>query len=133
MARIALTAVSETRPLAGWRRTLQTVGFTGLHLLATCMGVVVRTSGHQADRTDSPILVVAPHSTFFDGLASFFTGMPYVISREENGQIPFIGKCIEFSQAISVNREDPESRHRTVQVHRNISYLIHLISDICYI
>ena len=66
LARIALTAAPETRPLAGWRRTLQTAGFTGLHLLVTCMGVVVRTSGHQADRGDCPILVVAPHSTLVD-------------------------------------------------------------------
>jgi len=52
----------------------------------------------------APILVAAPHSTFFDGFAVFWSDLPYIVSREENKKIPFIGKCIEFTQAISVKR-----------------------------
>ena len=44
------------------------------------------------------MLIVAPHSTFFDAMAVFWTGLPFIVNREENRRIPFIGKCIEFAQ-----------------------------------
>jgi len=123
IASIGLYKMDHSKPVTGYRAILRKVlAFLG-RLCCRCVGFhTVHKIGEQAPKEVAPILVVAPHSTFFDGLASFFTGMPYVISREENGQIPFIGKCIEFSQAISVNREDPESRHRTVQeIYRRVT------------
>ena len=32
----------------------------------------------------APVIVVAPHSTFFDALAIFWSGLPFIVSREEN-------------------------------------------------
>lgn len=62
-------------------------------------------------------MVAAPHSTFFDAFAAFWGGdqMPYVVSREENKHLPFIGKCALCAQAVFVSREDPKSRQKTVQ------------------
>ena len=58
----------------------------------------------QADSSEAPILVVAPHSTFLDGFVVFWSDLPYIVSREENKKIPFLGKCIEFTQALFVSR-----------------------------
>ena len=53
---------------------------------------------HQVSQSEAPVLIVAPHSTFFDAMAVFWTGLPFIVNREENRRIPFIGKCIEFAQ-----------------------------------
>ena len=52
---------------------------------------------------------------FFRCLGDILRWFPYFVNREENKSIPFIGKCIEFNQAIFVSREDPNSRHKTVE------------------
>ncbi len=50
------------------------------------------------------ILVVAPHSSFLDAFAIFWTGLPFIVNREENRNLLFVGKCIQFAQAIFVSR-----------------------------
>ena len=52
----------------------------------------VEVKGKLATREEAPVLVVAPHSTYFDGFAVFWADLPYIISRQENRGIPFIGK-----------------------------------------
>ena len=53
-------------------------------------------------RAEAPILVAAPHSTFFDAIAylwdddRFHTETPYVVSRTENLRVPLIGKILRF-------------------------------------
>ena len=69
----------------------------------------------QADPSVAPVLVAAPHSTYFDGFVVFWTNLPYIVSRVENMKIPLMGRCIALSQAIAVNREDPNSRGNTVK------------------
>lgn len=53
------------------------------------MKIVVR--GKQASRSEAPILVLAPHSTFIDGGIAYVTGFPSIIVRRESGLNPFIG------------------------------------------
>lgn len=53
------------------------------------MKIVVR--GKQATRSEAPILVLAPHSTFMDGGIVYVTGFPSIIVRRESGLNPFIG------------------------------------------
>ena len=69
----------------------------------------------QAEPSVAPVLVAAPHSTYFDGFVVFWTNLPYIVSRVENMKIPLMGRCIALSQAIAVNREDPNSRGNTVK------------------
>ena len=76
---------------------------------------IVDIIGEKATLEEAPILVAAPHSTFFDGFAVFWSGLPFIVSRNENRQLPLIGKCVEFAQCLFVTREDPESRQKTVK------------------
>ena len=69
----------------------------------------------QADPSVAPVLVAAPHSTYMDGFVTFWTNLPYLVSRVENMKIPLLGRCIALSQAIAVNREDPNSMQNTVK------------------
>lgn len=89
-------------------------------------------------------MAVAPHSGFLDMLVICLTGLPTVVSRDENTKLPVVGgeKCIrywesltgdevggrfiffissfcvsallEFDQAVLVSRKDPESRKKCV-------------------
>ena len=51
----------------------------------------VKVKGKRASRMEAPILVGAPHSTFFDMLPVTVLGGPAVISKIENVSIPVLG------------------------------------------
>lgn len=53
------------------------------------MSVVVK--GRQASRSQAPILVIAPHSTFLDAVIVYVTGFPSIIVRKESGSNPWLG------------------------------------------
>ena len=119
-ARITLLGLTEeeilTKPISGWRKNGKRLGnWLGRMCFRSAGFLSVKVTGEPADPSDAPILVAAPHSTFFDGFVVFWNDMPYIVSREENRKLPFLGACIDLSQAISVRREDPDSRHKTVQ------------------
>ncbi len=102
-------------PLCGWRRRLRHLAmFFGRRCSNAAGFAPVRVLGRRASPEEAPVLVVAPHSTFFDGMVAFWCGAPYLVSRTENRSIPFIGRCIECAQALMVSREDPKSRQKTV-------------------
>ena len=81
----------------------------------------MKVKGRRAPRAEAPILVVAPHSTFYDALAALWDDdrrnreTPYVVSRTENLRVPLLGKILRFAQTVAVSREDPESRQRAKQ------------------
>ncbi|EFN70456.1 Lysophosphatidylcholine acyltransferase 2 [Camponotus floridanus] len=106
---IACTLSVETRSkLVPW------ICFVGrLTYQAGGMKIVVR--GKQASRSEAPILVLAPHSTFIDGGIVYVTGFPSIIVRRESGLNPFIGKLINYTQPVYVWREDPNSRQNTIK------------------
>lgn len=82
---IAYTLSVETR-----RKLVPWICFVGrLTYQAGGMKIVVR--GKQASRSEAPILVLAPHSTFIDGGIVYVTGFPSIIVRRESGLNPFIG------------------------------------------
>ena len=76
---------------------------------------IVETKGKLATKDEAPVLVVAPHSTYFDGFAVFWADLPYLVSRQENRCIPLIGKLTELSQPLFVCRKDPQSRQKTAR------------------
>ena len=47
--------------------------------------------GQRASRDEAPINVVAPHSSFMDAISVFWSGVPGLVSRFENLQIPLFG------------------------------------------
>lgn len=55
------------------------------------MGFIVSVKGRIASPLEAPVFVAAPHSTFFDGIACVVAGLPSMVSRNENAQVPLIG------------------------------------------
>lgn len=56
-----------------------------------CMGFRVVVKGKQVNSSEAPILAVAPHSTFFDGIVCIMAGLPSTVSRVENLATPIFG------------------------------------------
>lgn len=81
-----------THPMTGWRRKTAhpVLKFLGRALFFS-MGFIVTVKGKIASPVEAPIFVVAPHSTFFDGIACIIAGLPSIVSRNENVQVPLIG------------------------------------------
>ncbi|KAM9329851.1 lysophospholipid acyltransferase LPCAT4 [Gastrophryne carolinensis] len=71
--------------------------------------------GRRASSAEAPLLVVAPHSTFFDPIVTVVCDLPSVVSRVENLNIPVIGALLRFNQSIMVSRHDPASRKKVVE------------------
>lgn len=92
-------------------------GVLGLsRLLFFLLGFLrIRVRGQRASRLEAPVLVAAPHSTFFDPIVLLPCDLPKVVSRAENLSVPVIGALLRFNQAILVSRHDPASRRRVVE------------------
>ncbi|KAI4571834.1 hypothetical protein MJG53_013940 [Ovis ammon polii x Ovis aries] len=69
------------------------------HAMFFSMGFVVTVKGKIATPLEAPIFVVAPHSTFFDGIACVAAGLPSIVSRNENVQVPLIGRYCDLDVA----------------------------------
>lgn len=102
------------KPAKSWRRKL--VQRPLKFLFQTCFlasGFLVKVKGKKATGTEAPLLVTAPHSTFFDAIACVVAGLPSVVSASENARIPVAGKFLLLTQPVLVTREDPKSRKTT--------------------
>uniref|UniRef100_A0A8D3A8T2 Lysophosphatidylcholine acyltransferase 2 n=1 Tax=Scophthalmus maximus TaxID=52904 RepID=A0A8D3A8T2_SCOMX len=80
-----------------------------------CMGFRVVVKGKQVSSSEAPILAVAPHSTFFDGIVCIVAGLPSTVSRVENLATPIFGRFVRCLQPVLVSRKDPDSRKNTIQ------------------
>lgn len=107
---IGMINMDLTQPLTGWRKALQQLAGFFARLCVWSCGLSVSVVGHQADHDTAPVLVAAPHSSFFDSFAIFWSGIPYMVSRAANREIPLVGKGIQFCQGIFVERECQQSR-----------------------
>ncbi|XP_003916933.2 lysophosphatidylcholine acyltransferase 2 [Papio anubis] len=104
-----------THPVTGWRRkiTQTALKFLGRAMFFS-MGFIVSVKGRIASPLEAPVFVAAPHSTFFDGIACVVAGLPSMVSRNENAQVPLIGRMLRAVQPILVSRVDPDSRKNTI-------------------
>ncbi|KAL1784064.1 lysophosphatidylcholine acyltransferase 2 [Sigmodon hispidus] len=104
-----------THPVTGWRRKIihPVLKFLGRAMFFS-MGFVVTVKGTIASPLEAPIFVVAPHSTFFDGIACVVAGLPSLVSRNENAQTPLVGRLLRAVQPVLVSRVDPDSRKNTI-------------------
>lgn len=73
------------------RRMIQTTLSCLTRTLFFVMGFQVKVKGKVASLLEAPIIVAAPHSSFFDAIISALTGMPSVVSRAENLSTPVFG------------------------------------------
>ncbi|CAN2389540.1 lysophosphatidylcholine acyltransferase 2 [Pristimantis euphronides] len=109
------TPKDSVEPIKGWRRTVTKCFLSCLgRLLFFSMGFHVRVIGKPASFSEAPIFVVAPHSSFFDGIAVIVSGMPSTVSRAENVSVPIFGSILRALQPVLVSRVDPDSRRNTI-------------------
>lgn len=105
----------NAKPLSGWRRKIRWyMGLTGRLMMFGYAFQWVTIKGRKASREEAPILVVGPHSSFFDCIAVFWSEVPCLVNRIENLQIPFFGKFLDYTQPVYVRREDQNSRQNTI-------------------
>ncbi|XP_069992250.1 lysophosphatidylcholine acyltransferase 2 isoform X2 [Penaeus vannamei] len=104
------------RPLSGWRRQIRWyMGCVG-RMMMRCFGCQwMKIKGRIATKKEAPILIVGPHSSFFDCIAVFWSNVPCLVNRIENLQLPLFGKYIDYTQPVYVWREDTNSRQNTIQ------------------
>ena len=87
----------------GWRRKLMNWYANFGRLILWAAGFRISIRGQQASRSEAPILVGAPHSSFLDALIIYVCGSSPV-SRHENKTAFLISSCQLFYQAIFVDR-----------------------------
>ncbi|KAM9765769.1 lysophosphatidylcholine acyltransferase 2 [Menidia menidia] len=103
-------------PMTGWRRSMcQRVMAALGRAYYFSMGFRVVVKGTQVGSSEAPILAVAPHSTFFDGIVCIVAGLPSTVSRVENLATPIFGRFVRCLQPVLVSRNDPDSRRNTIQ------------------
>ncbi|XP_055710713.1 lysophosphatidylcholine acyltransferase isoform X1 [Phlebotomus papatasi] len=106
----------RSKPMKGWRRTIQIMTAAVMRYLFMAGSFHrVQFKGDWAPPKKAPILVVAPHSSFFDSLVVVLLGPPAVVAKAETASLPFFGKLINYTQPIYVWREDPNSRQNTIK------------------
>uniref|UniRef100_H3C3X4 Lysophosphatidylcholine acyltransferase 2 n=1 Tax=Tetraodon nigroviridis TaxID=99883 RepID=H3C3X4_TETNG len=112
--------ITSGRPLRGAGEPM--TGFMCRKVMAAlgrayffCMGFRVVVKGTQVSSSEAPILAVAPHSTFFDGIVCIVAGLPSTVSRVENLATPIFGRLLRCLQPVLVSRKDPDSRKNTIQ------------------
>lgn len=53
----------------------------------------MKIKGHAVTNSrEAPVIVIAPHSTFFDAVAIVCLGAPSVVARADTARLPFIGR-----------------------------------------
>ncbi|KAL5965790.1 Lysophosphatidylcholine acyltransferase 2 [Taenia solium] len=104
-----------SKPMSGFRKhvLLPVFIFCGRMLFSSGGFIWVGHKGKRASCEEAPILVLAPHSSFYDSLVFLSLGMPSVVGKTETALSP-IGSFIKMTQPILVNRDDPSSRQNTL-------------------
>lgn len=104
------------KPLTGFRRVIQSLSRECVLMCVRSAGFVVRTVGRPAAAHEAPILVAAPHSSFFDTVAAMHgSPVPAAVVRSKSKGMFFLGTILNFTQPVYVKRSDPNSRQNTVR------------------
>ncbi|KAI5087948.1 lysophospholipid acyltransferase LPCAT4 [Silurus meridionalis] len=116
LQQVGLSQEERAKPVQGWRLwILHPIMIFLSRSVFFSMGFLwIKVKGRQATQKEAPVLAVAPHSGFLDMLVLSLVGLPTVVSRSENANLPVIGALLEFNQAVLVSRKDPESRRKCV-------------------
>ncbi|XP_050351725.1 lysophosphatidylcholine acyltransferase isoform X1 [Nymphalis io] len=123
LACIGLYGLSEEdlrkKPMTGWRSKLRFSILSLVRLVVVAAGfhrvrIVGRENLPKSPR-DAPVLVIAPHSSFFDAIAIVCLGAPSVVAKADTARLPFIGQLINYTQPVYVWRDDPNSRQNTIK------------------
>ncbi|XP_040570240.1 lysophosphatidylcholine acyltransferase 1 [Lepeophtheirus salmonis] len=110
----------EGRARKGWRRTLLSYYGIIAKMVFWSAGFQISVKGEQASRSEAPILVGAPHSSFLEGVIIVMCGSSPV-SRHENRHAILISSIQLFFQTIFVDRRKSDSRKETMEMIRKRS------------
>ncbi|KAL2088392.1 hypothetical protein ACEWY4_015291 [Coilia grayii] len=103
-------------PMTGWRRLICRTVIAALgRMYFFGLGFRVVLRGRQVSSAEAPILVVAPHSSFFDAIVCIIAGLPSTVSRSETLSTPIFGRFLRCLQPVLVSRKDPDSRRNTIK------------------
>ncbi|XP_065289441.1 lysophosphatidylcholine acyltransferase 1 isoform X4 [Dermacentor albipictus] len=81
------------KPLTGFRRAIQSASRECVLMCVRSAGFVLRTVGRAASAHEAPILVAAPHSSFFDTVAAMHGNpVPSAVVRSKSKGMFFLGK-----------------------------------------
>ncbi|CDW56350.1 1 acylglycerophosphocholine O acyltransferase [Trichuris trichiura] len=123
-------------PLTGWRRLVASFFVTSeeksfihknfrmvrdmvANLIVLAHMVVgfcrVKVKGSRASAGEAPILVLAPHCSFFDALPFCWIGVPSVVGKKSLVKTPFVGRLLQLTVPIFVDRSSKDSRNLAMQ------------------
>jgi len=112
-----LSLEDSQKPLSTWRRCVRwTISNCFMRSFFWGAGFLwVNVTGKQAPPQEAPILVVAPHSSFWDAFVLTMLGSPSVVAKLESKDMLFFGKLINFTQPVYVERDSVASRRKSAQ------------------
>jgi len=118
-SRLGIIGMDETLPASGVRRNIQRFNYhIARFILRVCFGFISpNIIGDLPPLEDVPVVVAAPHTSFFDLWVACWIereGFCSVIVREENKGTPFVGTILRFQQVNFVKRDSEESRQETL-------------------
>ncbi|XP_064466467.1 lysophosphatidylcholine acyltransferase 1-like isoform X3 [Ornithodoros turicata] len=104
------------KPILGFRRTVQVISRVFILMCVRCAGFHVIVRGQKVPPAEAPILVVAPHSSFFDTVVAMHGyPLPAAVVRSKSKDIFLLSTILNFIQPVYVKRNDPNSRQNTVR------------------
>ena len=113
LAVVGLSRDALNSPLSGCRRVFLVPAQYLCRVVAFVAGFYwISTKGTRS--SDAGVIVAAPHTNMLDPLFMYWLYWPSGVSAAENARVCMVGSIIRASQAILVDRNDPESRHAAV-------------------
>ncbi|KNC53907.1 lysophosphatidylcholine acyltransferase 2 [Thecamonas trahens ATCC 50062] len=98
-----------SQPIAGCRRVFLVIAQYILRFAIFVAGFYwISTSGKRSKKVG--LVACGPHTNFLDPAFMYWLYWPSGVSAAENARVCFVGAIIRASQAILVDRGDPESR-----------------------
>jgi len=104
----------DDSPQQGWRKVFQNCMWTTSgYVIFWALGFRVNIVGQQASRSQAPILIVAPHTSFLD---VFTIALCYAspVARVENASTPVLWAPQAIGHTIFVNRKSVASRQQAM-------------------
>ena len=94
-----------------WMKSTQKIVIFLWRTALRICGLSATIKGEQVPVIEAPIMIFAPHSTFFDLIIGFGWGNTFsVVIAEEYAKVPIIGSVFQLFQPIYVKRDNQHAR-----------------------
>lgn len=74
-----------------FRKMRNVVGFTMRSLFVAGTFHYIKIKGQRASPRDAPIIIAAPHTSFYDSILVIVSGPSAVVAKAESGELTFFG------------------------------------------